>query len=164
MELLIEHFRTEDWDQVNKIFIQGIETGNSTFTKVPPSQEEWESTYVLESCIVARINNEVVGWVAIKPVSNRPVFVGVAEVSVYIRKGFRGNSIGKRLLSSVIDWSEANGYWTIQSNIFPENISSIKLHKSLGFKEVGVREKIGQMDGRWRDIILLDRRSNKVGV
>ena len=164
MELLIEHFKTEDWHSINKIFVQGIETGNSTFTKVPPTQKEWESTYVLDSCIVARINNEITGWVAIKPVSNRPVFMGVAEVSVYISKDFRGKSIGKTLLSSVIDWSEENGYWTLQANIFPENIASVSLHKSLGFREVGVREKIGQMDGTWRDIILLDRRSKKVGV
>lgn len=163
MDLIIEAFTRKDWERVNQIFIEGIETGNATFTKEPPTFEEWKANYVVESCYVAKINNEAIGWTAIKPVSNRPVFHGVAEVSIYIGKDNRGQGVGNVLLDYIINWSEKNGYWTLQSNIFPENKTSVALHKKFGFKEVGVREKIGKMDGKWRDIILLDRRSKSVG-
>lgn len=164
MKPIVEKFNTEDWEQVNQIFIEGIRTGNSTFTKQPPTYDEWKSTYIVESCFVAKANEKVLGWTAIKPVSNRPVFVGVGEVSIYMGRNYRGLGIGSLLLTQIIDWSESNGFWTLQSNIFPENTASLALHKKFGFKEVGIREKLGQLDGVWRDIVLLDRRSKKVGI
>jgi len=106
---------------------------------------------------------EVVGWAALSPVSSRTVYAGVAEVSIYIARAYWGQGIGKTLLAALITESEAAGFWTLQAGIFPENIASIELHKKLGFRIVGRREKLGQMDGRWRDVLLLERRSVAVG-
>ncbi|MFT5916662.1 MAG: L-amino acid N-acyltransferase YncA [Bacteroidia bacterium] len=114
--------------------------------------------------MVAEIDTIIVGWFALSPVSSRCVYGGVAEVSVYVANDFSGQQIGTKLLEKLIEESEKNGIWTLQAGIFPENKGSLKIHTKLGFREIGYREKIGKMDGVWRDTILLERRSNKIGI
>lgn len=154
----------KDWNQVSEIYKQGIETKNATFQLEIPNWIDWDNAH-LQSCrIVAEINNTIVGWFALSPVSSRCVYGGVAEVSVYVANDFSGQQIGTKLLEKLILESEKNGIWTLQSGIFPENIGSLKIHKKLGFREVGYRERIGKMEGVWRNTILLERRSNKIGM
>lgn len=160
----IDKMLQEDWKQVREIYLEGIATGNATFQKEAPSWDDWNKGHILECRLVARLDGEVLGWAAISSVSSRCVYAGVAEVSIYVSQRSRGNGIGSKLLSSLIDESEQNGYWMLQSGIFPENASSLKLHKKYGFREVGRRERIGKLDGVWRDTILLERRSEKVGI
>lgn len=151
----------DDWDQVAEIFRQGIETGNATFETQIPSWEKWDSAHIQSCRIVATIENVVIGWAALVPVSSRKVYAGVGEISIYISNRYQGLKIGTRLLERLIDESEKEGFWTLQAGIFPENKASIKLHQNHGFRIVGYREKIGQMKGVWRDTILLERRSKK---
>lgn len=160
----IDKMLSIDWDQVKEIYLEGIATGNATFQKEAPSWEEWDNGHILDCRIVARSNGKVLGWAALSPVSSRCVYSGVAEVSVYVSQNNEGKGIGSLLLKSLIEISEQKGFWTLQSGIFPENVSSLKLHYKSGFREVGRRERIGKMDGVWRDTILLERRSNEVGV
>ncbi|MCQ6282881.1 GNAT family N-acetyltransferase [Bacillus sp. EB600] len=154
----------EDWKQVREIYSEGIATGNATFQKEAPPWKEWDKSHKLECRIVARLEDKILGWAALSPVSSRSVYAGVAEVSIYVSQSSKGKGIGSKLLKALIESSEQNGYWTLQSGIFPENVPSLKLHKKYGFREVGRRERIGQMDGMWRDTILLERRSKKIGV
>jgi L-amino acid N-acyltransferase YncA len=154
----------EDWEQVREIYQEGIATGNATFQKEPPTWEDWDRGHILECRLVARLDGKVLGWAALSPVSSRCVYVGVAEVSIYVGQNSKGKGIGSKLLKSLIELSEQNGYWTLQAGIFPENISSLKLHSKFGFRKVGRRERIGKMDEVWRDTILLERRSNAVGM
>ncbi|MBT2739961.1 GNAT family N-acetyltransferase [Bacillus sp. ISL-77] len=154
----------DDWGQVREIYLEGIATGNATFQKEAPSWEEWDSGHVKECRLVALLEDKVLGWAALTPVSGRCVYSGVAEVSIYVSQSNNGKGIGSRLLNSLIEQSEQNGFWTLQSGIFPENVASLKLHSKHGFREVGRRERIGKMDGVWRDTILLERRSNIVGI
>ena len=158
------------WPQVKAIYLEGIKTGNATFETSAPEWEEWNKAHV-ESCrLVAKVNDEVAAWAALTAVSGRCVYAGVGEVSVYVAEKFRGQGIGKQLLKKLIEASEENpqdaahNFWTLQAGIFPENISSIKIHESLGFKIIGKHERIGKMHGVWRDTLLLERRSEKVGV
>ncbi|MDR5659474.1 N-acetyltransferase family protein [Serpentinicella sp. ANB-PHB4] len=164
MKLQLEHFKHKDWHQVREIFIQGIKTGNATYTKEPPTLEQWQDTYIKDSQIVAKLEGQVLGWAALKLVSNRPVFSGVAEVSIYIAENYRGHGVGKTLLKKIIEISEEQGFWTLEAKIFPENEKSLSLHKKFGFEKVGIRKKMGQMNGIWRDIVLLERRSQIVGI
>lgn len=152
------------WYDVKKIYEQGIATKNATFQTAAPTWKEWDDSHLSHSRIVAQINNQIVGWAALSPVSERCVYNGVAEVSVYVDLKFTRLGIGKSLLLNLISESEANKIWTLQSGIFPENKASIHLHKSCGFKKIGIREKLGKMDLTWRDVILLERRSDVVGV
>ena len=154
----------EDWDQVAEIFRQGIETGNATFETQIPSWDKWDLTHVQSCRIVATIENVVVGWAALIPVSARKVYAGVGEVSIYISNKYKGLKIGTRLLKKLIEESETEGFWTLQAGIFPENTASIQLHQNHGFRIIGYREKIGLMSGIWRDTILLERRSKKIGT
>lgn len=154
----------EDWDQVAEIFRQGIETGNATFENQIPSWVKWDLTHVPSCRIVATIENVVVGWAALIPVSARKVYAGVGEVSIYISNKYKGQKIGTRLLKKLIEESETEGFWTLQAGIFPENAASIKLHQNNGFRIIGYREKIGQMKGIWRDTVLLERRSKQIGT
>lgn len=163
-EVFIDKMLPEDWEQVREIYLEGIATGDATFQKEAPSWEEWDNSHMLEYRIVARSEGKVLGWAALSPVSSRCVYAGVAEVSVYVSQISKGKGIGSVLLKSLIEKSEVNGIWTLQSGIFPENVSSLKVHYKNGFREVGRRERIGKMDGVWRDTILLERRSKKVGV
>jgi phosphinothricin acetyltransferase len=152
-----------DWEQVKAIYLEGIATGNATFQTGAPDWEEWDSKHLPNCRLVARANGEVVGWVALSSTSSRPVYAGVVEESVYIAGKVRGQGVGKALLSAVIAESEAAGIWMIQTSIFPENVASLTLHKACGFREVGFRERIGQMNGVWRNTIFLERRSQVAG-
>lgn len=154
----------EHWPSVKAIYESGLATGNATFQTSAPTWEEWDSAHLKHSRLVAIINDQVAGWVALTPVSGRCVYAGVAEVSVYVHSDSRGQGIGEKLLQSLIVDSEANGLWTLQAGIFPENTPSIRIHEKSGFRQVGFREKIGQMNGIWRDTVLLERRSKTVAV
>ena len=154
----------EHWPAVKAIYEAGLATGNASFQTSAPSWEEWNSAHLNHSRLVALDGDIVTGWVALTPVSGRCVYAGVAEVSVYVAPDHLGRGIGKVLLGALITESEQNGIWTLQAGIFPENTASIRLHESAGFRQVGYREKIGKMGDRWRDTILLERRSKKVGA
>ncbi|WP_286182826.1 GNAT family N-acetyltransferase [Bacillus sp. ISL-55] len=159
----IEKMHSDDWAAVRAIYLEGIATGHATFQKEAPSWEEWDLGHDAECRIVARLEGDVTGWAALSPVSSRSVYAGVGEVSVYVSQKHNGKGIGSLLLKSLIELSEQSGFWTLQSSIFPENEGSIKLHKNQGFREMGRRERIGKMDGVWRDTIILERRSRIVG-
>jgi L-amino acid N-acyltransferase YncA len=151
-----------DAEAVLQIYQEGLETGQATFQTTVPPWEDWDKGHVAELRFVALYQNQVAGWIALSPVSARPVYRGVAEVSVYIGKDFRGRRIGLNLMENLISASEDAGYWTLQASVFPENISSIALHHRCGFRTLGYREKVGQLHGIWRDTVLLERRSKKV--
>lgn len=154
----------EHWRAVRLIYEEGIKTGNATFQQSAPDWEEWNSSHLAHSRIVTMVDNEVAGWAALTPVSGRCVYAGVGEVSVYVAEKFRGQKIGDALLKELIKQSEENNIWTLQAGIFPENKSSIKIHEANGFRTVGYRERIGQMNGIWRDTVLMERRSTIVGA
>lgn len=164
MDFIIDNMRDEDWDEVASIYREGIATGDATFETEVPDWQRWDQNHLSECRLVARAASEIIGWVALSPVSNRCVYHGVAEVSLYVKISARGEGVGKALLKTVIEESERSGIWTLQSGTFPENLASIALQKSCGFREVGYRERIGQMNGVWRDVILMERRSKVVGI
>jgi L-amino acid N-acyltransferase YncA len=159
-----------DWAAVSRIYTEGIRTGIATFESAPPATwDEWISKRLRECCIVCEDADEILGWGALSPVSVRCVYRGVAEVSVYVAEAHRGKRVGNILLEELIDLSERNGIWTLQAQMFPENTRSIELHKKHGFREVGVRLRIGKMthgpfQGEWRDNFLMERRSKIVGI
>jgi L-amino acid N-acyltransferase YncA len=159
MEVTLRPMIKTDWSQVAEIYKQGIDTSNATFETQVPSWEEWDSSHIKSCRIVAQIENNIIGWAALVPISTRKVYSGVGEVSIYISNKYQGLKIGSTLLNQLIEDSERNGFWTLQAVIFPQNKSSIKLHQNHGFRIVGYREKIGQMNGMWRDTLLLERRS-----
>lgn len=152
-----------DWPAVERIYLDGIATGNATFETESPGWEKWNASHHLHSRLIARDGATIGGWAALSPVSARRVYAGVAEVSVYVAASAQGIGTGRLLLAELIRQSEQNGIWTLQAGIFPENVASLALHKSLGFREVGKRENVGQLGGKWRDTILLERRSEIVG-
>jgi L-amino acid N-acyltransferase YncA len=152
-----------DWLAVREIYRQGIATGNATFETELPDWEKWNSAHRQHCRLIARKEEEILGWAALSPVSARAVYAGVAEVSVYVAATARGRGIGKALLQALIEESERHGIWTLQAGIFPENVASITLHKSCEFREVGVRRSIGKLGDTWRDVLLLERRSQVVG-
>jgi L-amino acid N-acyltransferase YncA len=162
--LILDKMQAEDWGQVKTIYLEGISTDNATFQRTAPSWKEWDESHLSTCRIVVRSNGQAVGWAALSPVSSRCVYTGVAEVSIYVGQDQQGKGIGSSLLEHLIKLSENNGIWTLQAGIFPENESSIGLHKKWGFKEVGRRGKIGKMNGIWRDVLLLERRSDIVGL
>ncbi|MCK9150999.1 GNAT family N-acetyltransferase [Methanobacterium alcaliphilum] len=164
MNFQIEQMVAGDWDQVSRIYLDGIRTGNATFEEKLPSWDFWLSKHILDCNIVARRENEILGWAALSPTSNRKVYSGVVEVSVYVNDEHRGKKIGMNLIQELIKLSEKKGFWTLQAGIFPENKISINLHKKCGFRIVGMREKIGKLDGIWRDVVLMERRSKIVGT
>lgn len=153
-----------DWQQVKRIYEEGIETGNATFQTSAPEWDEWNTSHLEHSRIIARENENLLGWAALTPVSGRCVYAGVAEVSVYVSNKARGRGLGKQLLQKLIEESEANGVWTLQAGIFPENLASIKIHEANGFRIFGTRERLGKMNGVWRDNLQLERRSKIVGI
>jgi phosphinothricin acetyltransferase len=161
----IRGMSTEDWPQVSGIYRQGLATGCSTFEAEVPAFEQWDMAHIQKCRLVALTNGVVSGWAALSPVSGRRVYGGVAEVSVYVGEKYRGQKIGKSLLEAIIAESENEGYWTIQASIFEENTASAALHLKCGFRTVGVRERIGRdSSGKWRNTLLLERRSNKTGM
>lgn len=153
----------QHWDDVKKIYEEGIATGNATFQTAAPSWDEWDKAHAVNPRLVAIDNNEVLGWAAITPVSGRCVYAGVGEVSVYVSAAARGRGVGKKLLQGLIDESEKQNFWTLQAGIFPENISSLAIHEACGFRVIGTRERIGQMNGVWRNTVLLEKRSTNIG-
>lgn len=153
------------WEAVRLIHEEGISTGSATFETEPtPDWETWNHSHLEFGRLVALLKGEVAGWAALSAISNRCVYAGVAETSVYTGADFRGRGVGSALLESVIEESERNGIWTLEARIFPENEASLRLHEKLGFRTVGVREKLGRLGGRWKDVLLLERRSDRVGV
>lgn len=161
MSVTIEPMRPEDWPAVRAIYEEGIATGLATFETAAPDWHAWDGAHLTVCRLVARAGGQVVGWAALSPVSRRLVYRGVAEVSVYVAGAARGRGVGKALLQTLIADSEAAGFWTLQASIFTDNHASRALHRACGFREVGVRERIGQREGVWRDTILMERRSPK---
>ncbi|WP_281227909.1 GNAT family N-acetyltransferase [Flavobacterium aquiphilum] len=155
----IRKLLTTDWDQVKMIYEKGIATGNATFQTSAPSWEEWDKSHLNNCRIVAETDGILTGWAALTPVSSRCVYAGVAEVSVYVDPAYSGKGIGLALLNELVALSEAEGLWTVQAGIFPENTASLRIHEKAGFRILGVREKIGKQNGIWRDTVLLERRS-----
>lgn len=162
--LSIEPMKPVDWDAVRAIYLEGIATGDATFEQSAPDWGQWDAGHLACCRLVARSHCAVVGWAALSPVSRRAVYRGVAEVSVYVAACARRQGVGIALLSNLVAASEQEGIWTLQAGIFPENIASVDLHKRAGFRVVGIRERLGAMDGRWRDVVLLERRSALVGI
>ena|SRR5579871_5719873 len=154
----------EHWPAVKAIYEAGLATGHASFQTSAPTWEEWDRGHLGHSRLVAVEGDVIAGWAALSPVSGRCVYAGVAEVSIYIDAGQRGRGVGKGLLRALIAESEANGIWTLQAGIFPENGASLRLHEGTGFRRVGFREKIGKMGEWWRDTVLLERRSATVGL
>jgi L-amino acid N-acyltransferase YncA len=153
-----------DWPRVREIYLAGIAGGNATFETEAPSWEQWDTKHLSFARIVAVVADDVMGWAALSPVSNRAAYQGVAENSVYVAPPAQGRGLGRSLLQTLIVESEVNGIWTLQTSIFPENVASIRLHRSCGFREVGRRERIAQLKGLWRSTVFMERRSTTVGV
>jgi L-amino acid N-acyltransferase YncA len=160
----VEPLTADHWEAVRSIYLEGIATGNATFQQTAPDWEEWSAGHMPACRMVARSARRIVGWAALSPVSRRPVYRGVAEVSIYVAESARGRGVGTTLMARLIADSEAEGIWTLQAGIFPENRSSIALHSRAGFRVVGTRSRLGCMNGRWRDVVLLERRSLVTGT
>jgi L-amino acid N-acyltransferase YncA len=158
----IEALRVDHWPGVTRVYEEGIATQNATFETKVPAWEAWDSSHLTEHRFVALREGEVVGWAAVSPVSDRCVYGGVVENSVYVAESARGMGVGRRLLEALIASTEAAGIWTIQTGIFPENEGSIRLHERVGFEIVGRRKRLGKLNGEWRDVLLLERRSPSV--
>lgn len=144
------------------IYQAGLDGGAASFETTAPRWDEWDAAHLPAHRFVAFDGDQVVGWAAVSPVSDRCVYGGVVELSVYVHPDAHGRGIAGRLLDEVIATTEAAGIWTIQSGVFPENTASLRLHEAAGFRVVGVRERIGQHHGRWRDVVLLERRSDRI--
>ena len=176
-QVLIDRLRQADWPAVREIYREGIRTGNATFETQAPDWKHWDASHLQTCRFVARAARgapgcapasvppqDILGWAALSAVSSRGVYAGVAEVSVYVGERSRGRKIGSLLMAALVEASEREGIWTLQAGIFPENVASIELHKRFAFRVVGTRERIGCIDGRWRDTLLLERRSAVVGA
>ena len=159
----VDALSVEDWPAVRAIFADGIATRNATFETEPPSWDDWNAAHLREHRLAARDASGLVGWAALTPYSSRPAYAGVAEVSIYVAAGRHRRGVGSALLGELVARTEAAGIWTLQAGIFPENVASLRLHSAHGFRVVGVRERIGRLDGDWRDVTLLERRSREVG-
>jgi L-amino acid N-acyltransferase YncA len=165
MEFQIRSMLDEDWEQVKRIYLHGIVSGNATFETSVPTWEHWNSNHLKQPRLIAvsRENtgefSRISGWAALSPVSTRKVYAGVAEVSVYIDPTAQGRGLGGMLLAELILQSEQAGLWTLQAGILAENTASVRLHQKHGFRVVGTRERIAQLNGEWRDTILMERRS-----
>ena len=162
--LTIEPMTAARWHEVRRIYEAGIATGNATFQTEPPTWDVWNAGHLRTCRLIARRGEPVIGWAALSPVSGRAVYAGVCEVSIYVAPEEQGRGIGRRLLGALIDASEDDGRWTLQAGIFPENAASVALHERCGFRVVGRRERLGALHGVWRDVLLLERRSTKVGA
>lgn len=162
----IRPYLPADWPDVQQIYADGIATKVATFETKPKPQNQWESESVNSSAIVAELPNSdsLAGWAILWPVSDRCAYAGVAEVSVYVGSNARGAGVGKALLRELVTISERLDIWTLQAGIFEENLPSIRLHEKCGFRIVGVRERLGALDGIWKNIVLMERRSEVVGT
>ena len=157
--LTLKALRPEHWPRVARIFEEGIRAGG-TFATEAPSWESWNASHSLR--LVAEADGEVVGWAALEPTSPRHAYRGVARSAVYVTESVRGQGVGRTLMTELIARSEREGIWTLEAAMFPENEASVALHLSVGFRIVGTRERLGQRDGVWRDVLLLERRSEVV--
>jgi L-amino acid N-acyltransferase YncA len=155
----LEPMRPEDWPAVRAIYAAGIATGNATFETAAPDWPAWDATHLADHRLVARLDGRVVGWAALAPVSDRCAYAGVAEDSIYVALDAQGRGVGRALLTAVVASAEQGGIWTVQTGIFPENQPSVRLHEACGFRVVGVRERLGRLHGRWRDVVLMEHRS-----
>lgn len=153
----------EDWPRVKAIYESGIATGVATFEQIAPEWEGWNSSHLHFGRLVLTTNDEIAGWAALSPVSNRCVYGGVAEISVYVSAIHRSKGIGKKLLNELVAESERNNIWTLQAGIFTDNLASVNLHKSVGFRLIGYRERIGKLNNQWKDNYIFERRSKIVG-
>jgi phosphinothricin acetyltransferase len=158
----MDQMKASDWEQVRAIYLEGLREGNSTFETEAPSWEAWDEAHLKSPRLVMRAGDTVLGWAALSPVSKRRVYSGVAEVTIYVTESARGKGVGRALLERLIEESEEAGIWTLQASIFPENVASIELHLNCGFREVGMRESIAKLNGRWRNTVLFERRSKRV--
>jgi L-amino acid N-acyltransferase YncA len=156
------HICESHWDEVAAIYAEGIRTGQATFQQTVPSWDDWNANHLAHSRLLLLHNDVIVGWAALSPVSKRAVYAGVAEVSIYVAEASRGRGVGSILMDALIEENENNGIWTLQSGIFPANVGSLKLHNQKGFRVVGHRERIGVLDGVWKDVVLLERRSQRL--
>ena len=157
----IRDLRPTDWPEVASIYEAGIRGGNATFETAVPPWETWDEAHRRQR-VVAVEDGRVVGWAALSAFSNRACYAGVAESSVYIAPDAQGRGVGRALMDALIDAAEEAGVWTLQAGIFPENEASIALHERCGFRVVGTRERIGKLNGAWRDVVLMERRSRRV--
>ncbi len=164
MDFIIEELRPADWEQVRRIYLEGLATGEASFEVEAPSWEAWNQNHHSHSRLVARRDGQVIAWGALAAVSIRHCYAGVAEVSLFVAANQRGQGVGRRLLQALIDSSERNGIWTLYGATFPENTASIQLQLACGFRIVGRRERIAQRNGIWRDTIITERRSKVVGA
>ena len=162
--LEIIEMKPAHWTAVKRIYLESIATGQATFQTTVPDWEEWDRSHLASCRLVAIENNDILAWAALTPVSGRCVYAGVAEVSVYVAANARGKGVGQAILEALVKESEKNNFWTLQAGIFPENSASLKLHQNAGFRIVGTRERIGQMNGKWQDTVLLERRSTLIGI
>ena len=160
--IVIEAMKAADWPDVAVIYRQGLDTGDASFETQVPDFDEWNGGHLEAPRLVARADNRVVGWAALSPVSGRCVYGGVAEDSVYVDPRAAGRGVGTALLTELVAQAERAGIWTMQAGIFPENRVSIALHQRCGFRTVGVRERLGRHHGRWRDVVLMERRSDVI--
>ena len=158
-KLTIQELRPEHWPGVIRVYAEGIATGNATFETEVPTWEAWSSSHLPDHRLVALRGGDVVGWAAVSPVSDRCCYGGVADLSIYVDSAARGHGVGGALLRRVVEESQRAGIWTLQAGIFAENGPSLVLHLHCGFRLVGVREKLGRLDGDWRDVLLLERRA-----
>lgn len=163
LQLRIRPLLAEDWEAVRSIYLAGIATGQATFETEAPTWEHWHKTHLEAPRLAAVAGETLAGWAALRLVSTRAVYAGVAEVSVYVGDAWRGQGLGTTLLSGLVDESEKRGIWTLQASVFPENLASLSLHTACGFREVGFRERIARLKGIWRNTVLLERRSSLVG-
>jgi L-amino acid N-acyltransferase YncA len=155
----LQALRPEDWPAVRAIYQAGIDGGDATFETTAPDWATWDAAHLPGHRLVARHDGRVLGWTALAPVSDRCAYAGVAEDSVYVAPDAQGRGVGRALLAAVVASAERDGIWTVQTGIFPENQASVRLHRACGFRVVGVRERLGRLRGRWRDVLLLERRS-----
>lgn len=162
-ESFVRELRPDDWAAVRAIYEEGIRAGDATFETEAPSWERWDAAHP-ELRLVAERDGSVVGWAALSPESSRCCYRGVGEVSVYVAEEARGVGLGRVLLAELVERSEQMGYWTLTAGVFPENEPSLRLHRACGFREVGVRERLGRLRGAWRDVVWLERRSRLVGA
>ena len=165
MEITIENLKKEHSKEVLQIYQEGIRTGDATFETTVPTWEEWDRSHLPECRLVAvGSRGDVLGWAALSSVSGRCVYAGVAEASAYVKESVRGLGVGKALLETLVEESEIAGIWTLEAGTFSENKISITLLKSCGFRQVGCRERLGKLEGIWRNVLLFERRSKVAGT
>lgn len=164
MEIEIDSLRDSDWERVRTIYLEGLDTGQASFETDAPSWEAWDAAHHAHSRLAARGEGRMVGWAALTPMSKRRCYAGVAEVSIYVAVAERGRGIGRRLLAELVASSERHGIWTLFGSTFPENVASLRAQAACGFRVMGLRERIAQHHGVWRDTVITERRSRVVGA